>query len=544
MGICYSTKTREDRDEMKKSLPNPIMTFDKNEKMKINKCEPRISENIKKKENTIRENSNNEKKELIELELFFSIYDIIDIAGKYKIKFSLSENDEINQSDETEEQKGGKIEFKKSLIFNYFFEKEQIIKIEIYEKNKKKTETNIAIANILQRINFIYSVKIEIEEEIFGILELTLEETEKYKFQKLISEFSFEFELYNNNNEEYNVQFVKKTNKINVKKVDSKNGKYKIEKFQIQTSSICDSKKDKINLVLNNTNQNNHIEYYCTFTIEETEKKKKFKIKKKSFIDEEIGIITLIHNETEKITFLDLLKKKLKIKLNIAIDYTASNLDPQDENSYHYIKNNYENNYEKSLYSIGNILKNYNFEEVFKVFGHGAILNYEDKVNHCFNINLQESPNIQFLDSVIRVYKQSLNLITLFHPCCLSQILKKNLDLINKSLFEKQFEYNYFVLLFLNKGYVINDFIETKELLDECSFKPLSIIFINIEKEKSNKKDIEIDLLNERDFIQLINFEDDLSFREEALRKIPNQILEYFNTNSNSNGFFDLFTNN
>ncbi len=85
MGICYSTKTREDRDEMKKSLPNPIMTFDKNEKMKINKCEPRISENIKKKENTIRENSNNEKKELIELELFFSIYDIIDIAGKLKI---------------------------------------------------------------------------------------------------------------------------------------------------------------------------------------------------------------------------------------------------------------------------------------------------------------------------------------------------------------------------------------------------------------------------------------------------------------------------
>ena len=50
MGICYSiNKTREDRDEMTQSLPNPIMTFDKNEKMKINKCEPRISENIKKK---------------------------------------------------------------------------------------------------------------------------------------------------------------------------------------------------------------------------------------------------------------------------------------------------------------------------------------------------------------------------------------------------------------------------------------------------------------------------------------------------------------
>ena len=115
----------------------------------------------------------------------------------------------------------------------------------------------------------------------------------------------------------------------------------------------------------------------------------------------------------------------------------------------------------------------------------------------------------------------------------MSQILKKNLDLINNSLFEKKYENNYFVLLFLNKGYVINDYSETKELLYECSFKPLSIIFLNIEKEKSNKKDIENDLfdLNERDFVQLIDFKDDLSFTEEALRKIPNQILEYFNTN-------------
>ena len=537
MGNCSSINKVRYSKKKNKDLPNVMMPFDKKEKIKYDEIEPRNNINIfpKEKENTIRENSNNEKKELIELELFFSIYDISDISGKYKIKFSLIENNKINQSDETEEQNGGKIEFKKSLIFNYFFEKKQIIKIEIYENNKRITKMNIAIANILQRINFIYSEKIEIEEKKFGILELTLEETEKYKFQKLISEFSFEFELYNNNNiEEYNVQFVKKTNKIDVKKVDLKNEKFKIEKYQIPTSSICDSKKDKINIVLNNTNQNNQIEYYCTFTIEETEKKKKFILKKKSFfINEEIGKITIIHNETEKITFLDLLKKKLKIKLNIAIDYTDSNLDPQDENSYHYFKNEYQNNYEKSLLSIGNILKNYNFEEVFDVFGHGAILNYEDKVNHCFNINLQESPNIQFLDSVIRAYKQSLNLITLFHPCRLSQILKKNLDLINNSLFEKKYENNYFVLLFLNKGYVINDYSETKELLYECSFKPLSIIFLNIEKEKSNKKDIENDLfdLNERDFVQLIDFKDDLSFTEEALRKIPNQILEYFNTN-------------
>ena len=196
MGTCYTiNKKKKDRDKMGESLPNPIILFDKNEKIKYDKSEPRISKNIFY-ENTIRENSNNERKELIELELFFSIYDISDISGKYKIKFSLIENDKINQSDETEEQNGEKIEFKKSLIFNYFFEKKQIIKIEIYEKNKRITKMNIAIANILQRINFIYSEKIEIEEKKFGILELTLEETEKYKFQKLISELK---ETMNNN---------------------------------------------------------------------------------------------------------------------------------------------------------------------------------------------------------------------------------------------------------------------------------------------------------------------------------------------------------
>ena len=99
MGNCSSINKVRYSKKKNKDLPNVMMPFDKKEKIKYDEIEPRNNINIfpKEKENTIRENSNNEKKELIELELFFSIYDISDISGKYKIKFSLIENNKINQ---------------------------------------------------------------------------------------------------------------------------------------------------------------------------------------------------------------------------------------------------------------------------------------------------------------------------------------------------------------------------------------------------------------------------------------------------------------
>ena len=58
-------------------------------------------------------------------------------------------------------------------------------------------------------------------------------------------------------------------------------------------------------------------------------------------------------------TFVDYLKAGIQIGLIIAIDFTKSNGNPNNENSLHYIYGPYPNQYERAIYTCGNIITNY-----------------------------------------------------------------------------------------------------------------------------------------------------------------------------------------
>ena len=61
-----------------------------------------------------------------------------------------------------------------------------------------------------------------------------------------------------------------------------------------------------------------------------------------------------------------------------------------------------QNYYENAIRSCGDIIANYDYGQLFLIYGFGGIPPNEKKVNHCFNINFNENdPNIQIFYNVI-----------------------------------------------------------------------------------------------------------------------------------------------
>jgi len=69
---------------------------------------------------------------------------------------------------------------------------------------------------------------------------------------------------------------------------------------------------------------------------------------------------------------------------------TASNGDPKDHNSLHYLSNR-PNQYEQALVAVGDIIQDYDSDKVFPALGFGARIPPHGEVSHEFFLNLQAS---------------------------------------------------------------------------------------------------------------------------------------------------------
>ena len=286
----------------------------------------------------------------------------------------------------------------------------------------------------------------------------------------------------------------------------------------------------------------------CTqFSLENVNKNSRIKLYDAINSPTQIGYVTINHTHSLKKTFIDYIKGGININLDIAIDYTASNEDPSNPNSLHYFLGNQPNDYEKAIYSCGNIVGFYDRDQVFPVYGFGGIPKGQNKVSHCFNINFEESPDIYLIDNVLKVYKNSLSNVKLSGPTFFAPVITKIMDEIKKNLEENPYENHYEILMILTDG-IINDMKETTKLLVECASLPLSVIIIGIgDADFSNMVILDGDEepltdfdgnVTKRDLVQFVEYEkfkkggysnnnsEELS--EEVLKEIPRQVEEYY----------------
>lgn len=94
-------------------------------------------------------------------------------------------------------------------------------------------------------------------------------------------------------------------------------------------------------------------------------------------------------------TFLDYLRSGWQMNLSVAIDYTASNGEMDDEDCLHFMGQN--NQYEAAINMVGGVVEPYDYDKLFPVYGFGGVdqFNGGTRVNHCFPLNgLSQNPTV------------------------------------------------------------------------------------------------------------------------------------------------------
>lgn len=107
----------------------------------------------------------------------------------------------------------------------------------------------------------------------------------------------------------------------------------------------------------------------------------------------------------EQQSFLDFIQSGMQMNFTVAIDFTASNGNPQSPTSLHYF-NPYGqlNQYAAAISAVGNITQDYDSDKMYPVLGFGARMS-DGSVSHEFAC---ENPFCAGIDGVLAAYYNAL----------------------------------------------------------------------------------------------------------------------------------------
>ena len=495
-------------------------------------------------------NNSNEKKTLIEREKILLNLEILNIdANKsYEIRIiDLSNNTPLKINKREPEIIID--EYIIESIYEFIFGKEQKLLIEMKIKEKTNKEE-------------IYKVEISVGQLIGNNREDNNKNNQIFKFNGIKEELSIKAQQMKNGEDFLTIHFILKiTSNNNVKLTKEEIIKYYTEEeykfyFTVENSSgdpIYESEtftdNGKFNIIqipkklLNSGfsisfyNYKNNFGKISTNLEEFTEKLGNLFFLQRLSINHIMKIMNFSIIR-EEVTFLDYINEKIRIGLCIGIDFTESNKHPDKEDSLHYINKEKQNPYERAILTCGKILAYYDYDQLFPVFGFGAIVNKAR--SFCFNINFKEDPNIKFINNIIECYHECMTKIKFAGPTNFAPIIKRIINDIKAQNDPKEYQ----VLMILTDG-IIQDMKETIDALVEGSFYPLSVIIIGIgntdfsQMERLDGDDIPLISRNgikrQRDLVQFVPFykfegnEEKLAY--EVLEEIPRQVIEYYTLN-------------
>ena len=479
----------------------------------------------------IEDNRNNDLSEKIKLNVFISQannkynYQIHSFSIDYNQKYPLNENSNCSFFDKTE------VKLDSPIIIKYYFEKEQKLLIELIKTEKdisQKYEIKTTLGCIMGSRNNTFKKQISSAEN-----EIIKFQAEKLKQSQKIIYIKFEIKSKNNiefSNKKYKMYFeiFSEGNILYRSEFISNEGTFNPVKIPVGLF-----KNNNINILFYKYNKN--VKGNFNLSIDEFTNYKKFNI----VINKESFQIISKSRIKKDYTFIDYLKAGVRIGLEVAIDFTSSNLNPNDSNSLHYINGSEQNQYERAINACGNIVAYYDYDQLFPAFGFGA--KYKERSLPLFNLNLKQDPNIKFIQGIIGEYHKAINIVSLWGPTNFMPIIKAINNLIKK----ENNNLKYHILMILTDG-KIDDIDDTIEELVESSFLPLSIIIIGVgNADFSNMVELDADknpLINSkgikatRDLVQFVPFlkyeSNPANLAAEVLAEIPRQIIEYYEKNN------------
>uniref|UniRef100_A0AAQ5ZKM3 C2 domain-containing protein n=1 Tax=Amphiprion ocellaris TaxID=80972 RepID=A0AAQ5ZKM3_AMPOC len=246
----------------------------------------------------------------------------------------------------------------------------------------------------------------------------------------------------------------------------------------------------------------------------------KYKVKKKNYKNS--GIVILNQCKVTNV-FLSV--------ISVAIDFTASNGDPRNSCSLHYIHPYQPNEYLKALVAVGEI-----YQTDFSCLS--------PQVSHDFAVNFnEENPECAGIQGVVEAYQACLPKLQLYGPTNIAPIIQKVANSASQEVHTKE-AMQYFILLILTDG-VITDMADTREAIVQASHLPMSVIIVgvgNADFSDMQMLDGDDGILRSpkgepvlRDIVQFVPFRNfkhasPAALAKSVLAEVPNQVVDYYNS--------------
>ena len=238
------------------------------------------------------------------------------------------------------------------------------------------------------------------------------------------------------------------------------------------------------------------------------------------------------------------------MNLVVAVDFTGSNGDPRSMQSLHYMDPRPGapmNQYASAIYSVGNILQEYDNDKRFPAYGFGGTIDNGNSTSHCFPLNLNfANSEVYGVDGLLQAYAISLNRVGLSGPTFFTNVIREAMRLASEDGLPTQAHQRYYTLLLLTDGQM-NDAEETINAIVEATTNLVALSIIIIGVGNANFDAMEVldgddgGLRNDqgiraaRDIVQFVPFNKFANRRDggaalaaEVLAELPSQVCQYF----------------
>ncbi|XP_030960619.1 protein BONZAI 3-like isoform X1 [Quercus lobata] len=242
----------------------------------------------------------------------------------------------------------------------------------------------------------------------------------------------------------------------------------------------------------------------------------------------------------QQYSFLDYISSGFELNFMVAVDFTASNGNPRNLDSLHYIDPSGRlNSYQRAITEVGEVIQFYDSNRCFPAWGFGG-RTIDGTTSHCFNLNGSTGAfEVEGVEGIMAAYARALHNVALAGPTLFGPVINTAAQIAGQSI-----SYNsskYFVLLIITDG-VITDLQETKDALVRASDLPLSILIVGVggadfremevlDADNGRRLESSTGRVATRDIVQFVPMRDvhsgQISVAQALLEELPGQFLTY-----------------
>nr|CDJ90410.1 Copine domain containing protein [Haemonchus contortus] len=233
-------------------------------------------------------------------------------------------------------------------------------------------------------------------------------------------------------------------------------------------------------------------------------------------------------------TFFNAIKESTHLHLTTAIDMTASNGNPNQPDSLHFIHPHAPSPYVNAMLRLTPLFLGYMAHPRIGALGFGARVQPHFELSQCFALSgCHNDPHVDGLKGLLEAYRSAMMAVQPFAPTDFSEVIY-HVSKFAKAETRRRLGL-YFVLLILTDGGLTNPKRTINAIVD-CSLHPMSIIAVGIGKDRefASVKALESPVLKHSDGRPLArqNFQfvpfDDLDC-DDAVALIPLQVAQWRN---------------